>query len=129
MKKILLALILIGLISCVNNTKKKEDLGSFTEVEITYAEGFSIHHYKDFTKVIVHSPWQEAEKGLVYILKNKEMELPTSMLYDAVIDLPIERLVTTSTTHIPSLITLHKLEKLVGFPNLDYISSKLLENL
>ena len=124
MKKILLAFILIGLLSCVDNTKKEEDLGSFTEVEITYAEGFSIHHYKDFTKVIVHSPWQEAEKGLVYILKNKEIELPISMVYDAVIDLPIEKLVTTSTTHIPSLITLNKLEKLVGFPNLDYISSK-----
>jgi len=123
MKKILWALVLIGLLSCVNNTKKEEDL-DFTEVEITYAEGFSIHRYEDFTKVIVHSPWQEAEKELVYILKNKEIKLPNSLVYDAMIDLPIEKLVTTSTTHIPSLIALNKLEKLVGFPNLDYISSE-----
>ena len=122
-KKILWALVLIGLLSCVNNTKKEEDL-DFTEVEITYAEGFSIHRYEDFTKVIVHSPWQEAEKELVYILKNKEIKLPNSLVYDAMIDLPIEKLVTTSTTHIPSLIALNKLKKLVGFPNLDYISSE-----
>lgn len=124
MKKILWALILIGFLSCVNSAKEKNNLGNFTEVKISYAEGFSIYHYKNFTKVIVYSPWQKAEKEMVYILKNKEIDLPASMLYDAVIDLPIERLVTTSTTHIPSLITLHKLEKLVGFPNLDYISSK-----
>lgn len=44
--------------------------------------------------------------------------------YDAVITIPVESLVATSTTHIPALESLGSLEKLAGFPGTQYISSK-----
>src|SRR5690606_2826394 len=34
-------------------------------------------------------------------------------------------LVATSTTHIPSLVALNETDKLIGFPNLEYISSEI----
>ena len=43
--------------------------------------------------------------------------------FDAVIGLPIERLIVTSTTHIPALEALGALDKLIGFPDTKYISS------
>ena len=45
-------------------------------------------------------------------------------VYDAIITVPIERIVVTSTTHIPALELLGVHKKLVGFPNTKFISSK-----
>ena len=44
--------------------------------------------------------------------------------YDAIIPTPIESIVVTSTTHIPALEALGVLNKLTGFPDTRYISSK-----
>ena len=44
--------------------------------------------------------------------------------YDAIVSVPVERIVVTSTTHIPALETLGVIDKLVGFPQTDFISSK-----
>lgn len=45
------------------------------------------------------------------------------------IQVPIKNIVLTSTTHIPSLEMLGEESKLVGFPNLNYISSEKVRNL
>jgi iron complex transport system substrate-binding protein len=44
--------------------------------------------------------------------------------YDEIITIPINEIVVTSTTHIPSLEMLEVDTTLVGFPSLDYISSQ-----
>lgn len=124
MKPLICFFIVLSLFSCKKVEKSVSENKDYKEVEIKYAKGFSIHHYADFTKVIVHSPWQNAEKDLVYLLVERNKKVPEDKTYDALIELPIQKLVTTSTTYIPSLITLNKIEKLVGFPNLDFISSK-----
>jgi iron complex transport system substrate-binding protein len=124
MKSLVILAVILSVISCQKVEKSSEDIHPYTEVKIDYAKGFSIQKFSNYTKVIVHSPWQNAEKDLVYMLKNEEVALPENESYDAIIKLPVEKLVTTSTTHIPSLIRLNKLDHLVGFPNLDYISSK-----
>lgn len=124
MRTLLCLCLIFGMWSCKKAKKSEANSTSYTEVEIKYAEGFSIQLYPNFTKVIVHSPWQNAENDMVYLLVKNEQDLPKSIGYDAVIKLPIQHLVSTSTTHIPSLITLNQLDKLVGFPNLNYISSE-----
>ena len=40
------------------------------------------------------------------------------------VEVPLSNIVVTSTTHIPSLEMLGVIQKLIGFPNLDYISSE-----
>lgn len=124
MKPIVCFFIALSFFACKKVDKSVNEEKKNTEVEIKYAEGFSIHNFPRFTKVIVHSPWQDAEKDLVYLLVDKHGEVPKNVIYDELIQLPVEKLVTTSTTHIPSLITLNKIDKLVGFPNLDFISSE-----
>ena len=44
--------------------------------------------------------------------------------FDEIITIPINEIVVTSTTHIPSLEMLEVDTTLVGFPSLDYISSQ-----
>ena len=124
MNKILYLLAIVCLLSCQDAPKKITELGDFEEVKIDYAEGFSIRKYKDFTQINVHKPWPDADKDLVYIVADEEIQLPENFEYEALITRPVDKIVATSTTHIPSLISLDKIENLVGFPNLDYISSE-----
>ena len=124
MSRLYYVLLIVCCLSCQQKNKSNTDQLEYDEVDVNYAKGFSIHQFEEFTKVIVHSAWQGAEKEFVYILSDhKDINLPKELSYDAFIQTPIQKLVATSTTHIPSLIRLNQLDKLVGFPNLDYISS------
>ncbi|MBT8211494.1 MAG: ABC transporter substrate-binding protein, partial [Eudoraea sp.] len=75
-----------------------------------------------------NSPWPGASKKFVYALVQREL-LPSLTLntdeYDAIISVPVERVIATSTTHIPSLEVLGVAKSLVGFPDTRYISSPL----
>ncbi|MFN2260880.1 MAG: ABC transporter substrate-binding protein [Psychroflexus sp.] len=124
MNKIFYLLVAICILSCQDSAKKITELGDYEEVKVDYAEGFSIKKYEDFTQISVHKPWPDAEKDLVYIIADEKIQLPKNFEYEALITKPIDKIVATSTTHIPSLISLNKIETLVGFPNLEYISSK-----
>jgi iron complex transport system substrate-binding protein len=90
---------------------------------VKYATGFSIENYGQYSIVTVRHPWPEAKKEYQYVLHKKGVTLPDSLQSYTAITIPIKKMVATSTTHIPSLEMLGKVNTLVGFPNLDYISS------
>jgi iron complex transport system substrate-binding protein len=91
---------------------------------VKYATGFSIENHEGFSIVRVKNPWPKATQSFTYILKEKNGKVPDSLANNMVINVPIKSIVVTSTTHIPSLEMLGEEKKLVGFPNLDYISSE-----
>lgn len=95
---------------------------------IEYAKGFTIETSEDGITIIkITSPWPEAERAFTYALLSKEKMAFTTLntdAYDAIITVPVESMVVTSTTHIPALEALEVLDKLVGFPDTKYISSK-----
>src|SRR5690606_25425598 len=74
--------------------------------------------------VKVTNPWPDARKDYTYILKEKHANVPDSLEVYESINVPIKTVITTSTTHIPSLEMLGVENTLVGFPQLDYISSE-----
>lgn len=90
---------------------------------VKYATGFSIENFENFTLMTVQNPWPEAKKSYTYVLHKKGVTLPDTLQNYTAITVPIKKMVATSTTHIPSLEMLGKVNTLVGFPNLDYISS------
>ncbi len=92
--------------------------------ELKHAKGFSISHFEGYKTVTITNPWPGAEEEFTYLLSEKGTKAPTSREYDAIIELPITSIVVTSTTHIPSLEMLDVSSALVGFPNLNYISSE-----
>jgi len=108
---------------------KKSDSDSIqtnnkTKNEIKYAKGFSIAKYDGFSVLKVINPWPNANKTYTYILQEKKVEIPDSLKSYMVLSIPIQSIIVTSTTHIPSLEMLGVENSLVGFPNLDYISSE-----
>ena len=119
--KILVLFLVMFLQSCKKETKSETSIASGTTV--SYAKGFSIKNYNGFSVITVKSPWPKATKTYRYILKEKNGIVPDSLKQNIIIAVPIKTIVVTSTTHIPSLEMLGKINSLVGFPHCDYISS------
>jgi len=99
-----------------------------TPINLSYAKGFEITHFENYTLLTINSPWPKAEKTFKYALVNKDIASKITLNnadFDGVITIPIQKMVVTSTTHIPSLELLKVGNTLVGFPETDYISSEL----
>lgn len=111
------------LISCQQKEKNTKDINS-QENYIRYATGLSIQKYADFSIVTVSNPWPSAEKNYTYILHKQSAKIPDSLQKYTAIQVPIQSIVVTSTTHIPALELLEVEDKLIAFPNTDYISSE-----
>ena len=106
---------------------KKESIDKTTAIpknEVKYAKGFSIINHDGYSVVKVSNPWPKADKTYTYILKEKNRSIPDSLKQFTTITVPLKTIVVTSTTHIPSLEMLGVEKTLVGFPNLNYISSE-----
>jgi iron complex transport system substrate-binding protein len=121
----LMSCLLISTLACEN----KPSTAIFSEdqlipLEITYATTFKLYEHEDFYLLELLQPWPKASESrkVIFVKEGKSLaDVPTSYTK---IQLPIEKLIVTSTTHIPSLISLNMLDKWVGFPGLDYVSSK-----
>ena len=107
----------------------KTDIGKQTakpipDDEITHASGLSIRRFNGFSLVTVTNPWPNASRPYGYVLKKRNAIVPDSLKSFTAVDVPVRKIIVTSTTHIPSLEMLGVEHSLVGFPNLGYISSE-----
>lgn len=114
------------LLSCKKENQSKQ---ISVENQIQYAKGFSVENYTNFSLVKVSNPWPNAAQTYTYVLAKNLKNVPDSLQQFPVVKIPIKKIVVTSTTHIPSLEMLHTENTLVGFPNLQYISSDKIWNL
>jgi iron complex transport system substrate-binding protein len=119
-QKIIIALIAFIFIKCKNETKQ---ISISNKNEIKYAKGFSIENKKGFSILTVKNPWPNATKTYTYILQEKNGIIPDSLKQNITIQVPVKSIVVTSTTHLPSIEMLEEEKTLVGFPNLNYVSS------
>jgi len=111
--------------SCKTDKKNSSIINqSGDTLSVTYAKGFSIVQYEGYKILNVRNPWPEADKTYSYLLVENESKVPSKIKYDHRINIPVSKIVVTSTTHIPSLEALNQESSLVGFPGLDYISSE-----
>ncbi len=129
MRKIIIFLLFsIVFVSCKNNSADKKSKNT-TQIEketlnIKYAKGFEIKAFEGYKTITLKNPWPGTNKTFTYALIEKGTSLSNPKDFDAVVEIPVKRIVVTSTTHIPSLEMLDENEALVGFPNLDFISSE-----
>lgn len=119
-----LVLLLFTVITGCKEQTSSLKIESSTHTPIAYAKGFTIETTDDLTLIKITNPWPEATQTFTYALVKDDASVKKLKgQFDAVVKVPLERAVVTSTTHIPSLEMLGIEETLVGFPSLDYISS------
>lgn len=111
-----------------SHTEDKKSASNGVVSQISFADGFTITQLEDHTLLEVTSAFPGSDVTYPYVLvasslsRKRKEEIQQS--YDQkIIETPIQSIVVTSTTHIPSLEMLGVENTLTGFPNLDYISS------
>ncbi len=116
----------ILLLGCRSENKQEIPLLSREgeEIEVKYASGLNIVDFGDHMIITVENPWPNADRTYRYLLARKGADVPQDIKFDETVQIPVEKMVVTSTTHIPSLEILETEGSLVGFPGLDYISSE-----
>ncbi len=114
----------ISLLFIFSSCKNKE-VGevAISDNQIKYASGLSIQKYDGFSVMTVKNPWPNAAYAFTYVLKEKNIDIPDSLRIYDIINVPIQSIIVTSTTHIPSLEVLGKENTLLGFPSLQFITS------
>ncbi|WP_273275092.1 ABC transporter substrate-binding protein [Maribacter polysiphoniae] len=125
---VLLSLIFCLFLSCKEKTKDTLPPTLETKtIPIEYAKGFTIEKTgSGVTIITVSSPWPNAQTNFKYALVPKDKMASITLNkeeYNAIIGVPVNNIVTTSTTHIPSLESLGVIDALKGFPDTQYVSS------
>ncbi|HLT64884.1 MAG TPA: ABC transporter substrate-binding protein [Flavobacterium sp.] len=120
--RILLFVISCFLMSC--KTENKEVINTFSGNElITHSKGLRIKDCKDFYLLEVVTPWPDAKKGFQYVLSRDIKTVPDSLKKLPIIQIPVKRIIPTSTTHISSIASLNNIQSIIAFPHLQYVSS------
>ncbi len=132
--KLLYVSTLLFFIGCKNEVKKQEkNISGIPEKNISsttnlkYAKGFEITDNGSYKVLKINTPWPKSEKSYTYALIPKENTATITLNkdeFDAIITIPIKKVIATSTTHIPSLELLEEENTIIGFPGTDYISSE-----
>ncbi len=119
-------IIFLCFLSCKTDEKEKTEIlpEAGTEIPVEHAKGFSIIDHGSYKILSVKNPWPNANITYRYLLAEEGSEIPEGLEYDQRVNVPVEKIVVTSTTHIPSLEILNEEETLIGFPGLNYISSE-----
>lgn len=100
---------------------KKSNKNVELKTSIKYAKGFDIQVYNGYKKLIIKSPYPDAEQYQEFILVT---DRKTDFDGKNKIYVPVKKVVATSTTHIPMIEILDQTNSLIGFPTTDFISSK-----
>jgi len=128
--RILLYFIFFLTIACDSSQSSTHETISSDETPlIKYAKGFVITQQNNHKQIEVMQPYPGAAVGYKYLLVPYGESIPDHEADVKVIRIPITSIVCTSTTHMPLLDYLEKSSALVGFPTLDYISSKKIRQL
>lgn len=122
-KYLFLAFSFLLLISCKSESKKSA-FSTELITSIKYAQGFKIEVFNNYKKLTIKSPYPNHEGVFEYFLIDEKTDTSQFKETDILIKIPIEKIVVTSTTHIPMLELLEVENTLIGFPNTQYVSSE-----
>ena len=109
-------------ISCKNEVIKV-DIKQLFENNIKYANGFDIITKNGIKKLIIKSPYQNSKDVFEYQIKNKTVSKNINK-NNLIIEVPLTKIVVTSTTHIPMVELLNEEATVIGFPYSKYVSSE-----
>jgi iron complex transport system substrate-binding protein len=103
----------------------KADKETSSESTIKYAKGFDIITANGIKKLIIKTAYQNSNTFFEYEIKKKTSSATNVKDFEKeVIEIPIQKIVVTSTTHIPMVELLHEETSIVGFPFSKYVSSE-----
>ena len=107
--------------SCINNLLK--DKNKYQKID--YA-GFTVNIFNSFKILYVKKPWRNKQKGIYYILTRETENICDNVTH---VKLPVEKVISFSTTHIPALSYMNEEKKIVGVIGGKYIFNQKVQGL
>lgn len=88
-----------------------------------YATGWTVEYHNHYKIVTLPTPWNEATETFEYLLL--QCGAPPPAGYDdlPVIEIPVQRVITMSSTQLPHLLKLNRLDNLVGHESFEYVNT------
>jgi len=117
-----LVLLLVFNFSCKKEIVKV-DKKKPSESTVKYAKGFDIINDNGTKKLIIKAAYHTSNEIFEYEIHNKN-STKNIKYRNLNINIPIKKIVVTSTTHIPMVELLNEENSIIGFPYSKYISSK-----
>ncbi|MEH2402914.1 ABC transporter substrate-binding protein [Nostoc sp.] len=102
--------------TCVQKYDLKTDYFP-NKIKITHATGLAVEYHKHYKVVTIKNPWQNAKTGFQYVLVQCGTPTPQGFNQTQVITVPVNSIVSLSTTHLPHLAKLGVVDKLIGVSN------------
>jgi len=129
-QKNLLYLILLFNFLLINACKQSSKLQKNIQSSSTfkYAKHIRVNNYDGYKLLTITGAYPGAP-DYNYVLKKSKNSLPDSLKSYQIIDIPLQNIVVTSTTHLTPLKILGLQDKLIGFPNTSYISNPVFRKL
>jgi iron complex transport system substrate-binding protein len=107
---------------CVTDYNPEIDYFS-EKVTLSDSVGWTIEYFNNYKVITVLNPWRDAEEQFRYVLVQCGTPPPADVGEAQVIEVPVQSIVTMSTTQLPHLNTLGLLDRLVGVDSFQYIST------
>lgn len=100
------------------------DIDYFPEkIALTYTDGFAVEYHNHYKVVTVATPWPGAENALEYVLVQCGTPAPEGFDATQLIEVPVQSIVTMSTSYLPFLDKLGVLDRLVAVDDVTYINN------
>jgi iron complex transport system substrate-binding protein len=117
MKKLTLLILVLSFFSCAPPLKE-----NIIRTGNKYATGFDILSNGNFTEIKIYNPWQKAENTEYnYVLCEDIETVPDSFKSFTIINLPVEKVVVLSTTHVGFISALGEENKIRGVSGTRYV--------
>ncbi|AHM62130.1 Fe3+-hydroxamate ABC transporter periplasmic protein [Flammeovirgaceae bacterium 311] len=105
------------------NTETNINSAAWQSTPIQYAKTFELEYREGYKLIHVKQPYPGATRPYTYLLLPHGQPQPDSVEADAVVRIPVQRIISLSTTHLPALDMLGESNKLTGFAQSEFITS------
>jgi iron complex transport system substrate-binding protein len=125
MNQIIQNLLFLFIITCAFSCQKeviKVDPKKQSKSNIKYAKGFTLINDDGIKKLVITAAYQNSNTSFEYEIHQKKAN--TNFTKNNSIQVPIDKIVVTSTTHIPMVELLKEETAIIGFPHAKYVSSE-----
>ncbi len=106
-------------------TAYDENTDYFPEkVQIAYAANLKVEYFKNYKLVTISNPWRGAKEQFGYALVQCGTPAPKGLPAGiSVIEVPIKRIIATSTTEVAALDRIGATDKIVALDSFTYVSN------
>ena len=102
------------LVACSQAGRQQATEESLSSNTIRYAQGFTVHHFNDYTSVDVRDPWDSTRLLQRYLLVDREKPVPGNLPKGTVVQVPVQNIVVYTSVHAAVIDQLGETGRIIG---------------